>query len=59
MPIDFLRLVWGALIGFAVFTEVPGIYTWIGGIVIFGSSMWLAWRERIAAQSEKRQLSHD
>ncbi|MBT3401513.1 MAG: EamA/RhaT family transporter, partial [Rhodospirillaceae bacterium] len=34
------------------FSEIPGIYTWIGGTVIFGSSMWLAWRERAATQSE-------
>lgn len=50
MPIDFLRLVWGALIGFAIFTEIPDIYTWVGGAVIFGSSMWLTWRERVAAR---------
>ncbi|MBT4905362.1 MAG: DMT family transporter [Rhodospirillaceae bacterium] len=54
MPIDFLRLVWGALIGFAIFTEVPDVYTWVGGIVIFGSSMWLAWRERAAMQIENK-----
>lgn len=54
MPIDFLRLVWGALIGFAIFTEVPDIYTWVGGVVIFGSSMWLAWRERVAMQPTAR-----
>jgi drug/metabolite transporter (DMT)-like permease len=49
MPIDFLRLVWGTLIGLAVFSEIPDIYTWIGGVVIFGSSTWLTWRERRAA----------
>jgi len=46
MPIDFLRLVWGALIGLAVFDEIPDIFTWLGGAVIFGSSVWLTWRER-------------
>ncbi len=45
MPIDFLRLVWGAAIGLAAFGEFPDAFTWLGGIVIFGSSMWLAWRE--------------
>ncbi|MDA0785527.1 MAG: DMT family transporter [Proteobacteria bacterium] len=55
MPIDFLRLVWGALIGFAIFSEIPDIFTWVGGVVIFGSSMWLAWRERAAMQAENKR----
>ena len=48
MPIDFLRLVWGAMIGFAIFEEIPDAFTWIGGIIIFGSSVWLTWREQRA-----------
>jgi drug/metabolite transporter (DMT)-like permease len=51
MPIDFLRLVWGTLIGLAIFSEIPDVYTWIGGVVIFGSSTWLTWRERQAARA--------
>lgn len=46
MPIDFLRLVWGAMIGFAIFEEIPDAFTWLGGIIIFGSSVWLTWREQ-------------
>lgn len=34
MSLDFVRLIWVALIGFVVFAEVPGIYTWIGGVMI-------------------------
>ena len=54
MPIDFLRLVWGGLIGLAIFKEIPDAYTWLGGAVIFGASMWLAWRERKAVSEECR-----
>lgn len=36
MSLDFVRLVWVSLIGFVVFAEVPGVYTWIGGIMICG-----------------------
>lgn len=53
MPIDFLRLVWAALIGLAVFNEVPDAFTWLGGAVIFGSSMWLTWRERRTGGAER------
>lgn len=54
MPIDFLRLVWSALIGLAIFEEIPDIFTWIGGAVIFGSSIWLTWRERQANRQSHR-----
>jgi drug/metabolite transporter (DMT)-like permease len=53
MPIDFLRLVWAALIGLAIFDEIPDIFTWVGGAVIFGSSIWLTWRERRANRLEQ------
>lgn len=52
MPIDFLRLVWGAMIGLAAFDEFPDLFTWIGGAVIFGASTWLAWREGRAARKD-------
>ena len=55
MPIDFLRLVWSALIGLAIFEEIPDIFTWVGGAVIFGSSIWLTWRERRANRQSDMQ----
>ncbi len=48
MPFDFLRLVWVAALGFAVFGEIPDRYIWIGGAIIFGSTVYMGWRERRA-----------
>ena len=48
MPFDFLRLIWVAALGFAVFGEVPDRYIWIGGAIIFGSGVYMAYRERKA-----------
>ena len=31
-----------AVVGYALFTELPVIWTWIGGTVIFASSVYLA-----------------
>ena len=42
LPFNFTRLVWAALFGFLFFAEVPDIWTWIGGTVIFLASIWLA-----------------
>ncbi|NQV54622.1 MAG: DMT family transporter [Rhodospirillales bacterium] len=45
-PANFLKLVWAAGLGFAIFGEIPSITTIIGGIVIVGSVIYVAKRER-------------
>ena len=46
LPLDFLKLIWAAAIGYALFAEVPSLWTWIGGAVIFVSAFYIAVRER-------------
>jgi drug/metabolite transporter (DMT)-like permease len=43
--VKFLELVWAALLGFAVFGNLPTTATVLGGVVILGSTLWLARRE--------------
>jgi drug/metabolite transporter (DMT)-like permease len=45
LPVDFTKLIWAALLGFLVFGEVPDIYTWTGGLLIFASTTYIAIRE--------------
>ena len=45
MPLDFLKLIWGAMLGYWLFSESPDIWTWLGGAVIFSSATWLALKE--------------
>ena len=45
MPLDFGRLIWASLLGYLLFAEVPDVWTWIGGTVIFASSIHIAYRE--------------
>lgn len=51
MPIRFTRLIFAALIGYLLFAEVPGVFTWIGGTMIFSASLYIAYRERSVKQS--------
>lgn len=46
MPIDFCKLPWVAVIAYLAFSEVPDLYTWLGGAIIFASSFYIAYRER-------------
>ena len=42
MPIDFARLIWVAIFGYFLYGEVPDIFVWIGGAMIFASGLWIA-----------------
>jgi drug/metabolite transporter (DMT)-like permease len=53
-PMEFFRLIWAAVLGFLAFGEIPTLYTWIGGVMIFGSMSYIAYREYV--RSRERQL---
>ena len=44
-PVDYTRLVWASVIGYLAFSEVPDVWTWVGGTVIFASTTYIAYRE--------------
>jgi len=52
MPLDFTRLVWASLIGFLVFDEVPDIWSWIGGTVIFVNAVYITFHESTVRAAE-------
>lgn len=45
-PANFLRLIWAAAFGFLFFGEIPDLWTWIGGSMIFGAVIYITYRER-------------
>ena len=46
LPVDFTKLIWGALLGLVVFAEVPDLATLAGGTLIFAAVVYVAYRER-------------
>jgi drug/metabolite transporter (DMT)-like permease len=46
-PVFFFQLIWTAAIGYVFFAEVPALYTWIGAAMIFASTTYVAYRERV------------
>lgn len=46
MPFDFTKLIWASLFGFFIFAEIPEIWTYIGGAIIFASATYFTYRER-------------
>jgi drug/metabolite transporter (DMT)-like permease len=53
-PLSFLQLIWAAAIGFLFFGEVPEIFVWIGGLMIFAATSYIAIRESAVARSTAR-----
>lgn len=45
MPFDYSRLVFVAIAGYLLFGEVPEVWTWVGGAIIMGSTVYIAHRE--------------
>jgi drug/metabolite transporter (DMT)-like permease len=55
LPLDFMRLVWASLIAFIAFGEVPDLWSWIGGSVIFAAATYIAIREASLARAKRLQ----
>lgn len=52
----FLQLLWSALIGYVMFAEAPGLFTWIGSLIIIGSALYIARRESMARATGRRTV---
>lgn len=46
LPIDFTKLFWAGLIGYLFFNQVPEIWIWIGGAVVFSAVFYNAYKDR-------------
>jgi len=51
LPMDYSTLLWSTLLGWLLWSAWPGPTTWIGAVIIAGSSIYIAWRERIRHRS--------
>ena len=52
LPLDYTKLIWASVLGYLVFSEMPDLWTWVGGSLIFGSSLYIAYREKRARDAE-------
>ena len=52
-PIEFIKLPIIALFGWMFFSEIPGTWTWVGGLIIFISTIYISHREAKATNSLK------
>jgi drug/metabolite transporter (DMT)-like permease len=50
-PVDYIRLVFAAAVGFFLFAEVPTVWTILGAAVVVASTLFITWREHAASRS--------
>ncbi len=44
-PFDYTALLWTALLGFLIWSEVPGINVWLGAVIVVASGIYILYRE--------------
>ena len=59
MPLQFTKLIWASLIGLFVFAEQPDIWTWVGGIIIFISVVYITYREAFKKKGTAEPIQVD
>lgn len=59
MPLQFTKLIWASLIGLFIFAEQPDIWTWIGGIIIFISVVYITYREAFKKKGTTKPIQVD
>jgi len=55
-PIWFTGLIFGSSIGYFVFREIPDLWTWIGGIVVFSSVLIITYNERNKKEKNDKSI---
>ncbi len=46
-PFHYSQMIWGAILGFLIFRDVPGPSTIIGSLIIIASGLMVIWREHV------------
>ena len=44
-PLDFSRLIWASVLGYIAFGEIPDVWIYAGGVLIFSSVVYITYRE--------------
>lgn len=57
MPIDYTSLLWAALLGTWLFSELPTPWIWVGAPIIIASGLVIVWREHRLARRTAATVS--
>jgi drug/metabolite transporter (DMT)-like permease len=46
VPYQYTNIVWGTMLGYMVFDEVPNLLTIVGAVVIISAGLYIFWLEQ-------------
>jgi drug/metabolite transporter (DMT)-like permease len=52
-PLEFAKLPFAVVLAWLVFDELPDMFIWIGGAIIFASTAYITRREAIARKADR------
>ena len=55
-PIWFSGLIFGSAFGYFLFKEIPDLWTWIGGVVVFSSVLIITYNERSKEEKKNKNI---
>lgn len=56
-PIDYIRLVFTVIVGFALFGEIPTVWTMAGAGLVVASTLFITWREHQIGKAKAAALA--
>jgi len=54
-PFNYTRIVGAAILGYAIFRELPDFWTWLGTAIIIGSGLYIGYRENLRKSAIRRR----
>ncbi len=57
-PFEYTALVWAALIGYAVWRDIPSPEVWFGAVIIIGSGLYVIHRESLHRRGSETAADH-
>ena len=55
-PIWFSSLLFASAIGYFYFSEIPDVFTWLGGVVVFSSVLIITYKERSKKNNNNKNI---
>ncbi len=55
-PFEYTALIWGTLMGWAIWNEFPGPHVWYGAALLVASGLYIAWREAVRSRRPSAKL---
>lgn len=53
-PFEYFSMIWAVLIGYIIFSDVPGPFVVVGGAIVVASGLMVIWREHILGLERAR-----